>query len=77
MRRRAFKLTVLLLFAALMAALGTPAAVVEAPEARQPAAEQDTRRDGIDTLARLADQERLFRAWPPAEERATGAYGDD
>jgi hypothetical protein len=43
MRRRVVKL-VLLLFAALIAALGTPAAVVEAPAARQPAVEQDVRR---------------------------------
>jgi len=74
MRRRVFKLALLLLFAALMAALGTPA-VVEAPEARQPAAGQDVRRDDIDTLVRLANQEQLFRAWLAAEEPATGTYG--
>jgi len=33
------------------------------------------RRDDIDTLMRLADQERRFRAWLAAEERTTSAYG--
>jgi len=44
MRRKVFKLALLLLFAALIAALGTPAAAVEAPAARQPAVEQEVQR---------------------------------